>query len=126
MEKVLVLKKILIVTEYFYPEEFKINEVAQEFSKKGYYVDILTNNPTYPHGEVFENYKNKLFSKEIFQGMTVYRVKTITGYKTNVTKKIVKYLTFMILGSLVSLVIGKKYDYIFGFLEQLLLECCQQ
>ena len=33
MEKVLVLKKILIVTEYFYPEEFKINEVAQEFSK---------------------------------------------------------------------------------------------
>ena len=115
MEKVLVLKKILIVTEYFYPEEFKINEVALEFTKKGYYVDILTNNPTYPHGEVFRNYKNKLFSKETFQGMTVYRVKTITGYKTNVTKKIIKYLTFMILGSMVSLVIGKKYDYIFGF-----------
>ena len=58
MEKVLVLKKILIVTEYFYPEEFKINEVAQEFKKKGYHVDILTNNPTYPHGKIFKHYKN--------------------------------------------------------------------
>lgn len=109
------LKKILIVTEYFYPEEFKINEVAQEFIKKGYNVDILTNNPTYPHGKIFKNYKNKFFSKDNFQGMTIYRVKTITGYKTNVIIKIIKYITFSILGSLVSLVIGKKYDYVFGF-----------
>lgn len=109
------LKKILIVTEYFYPEEFKINEVAQEFKNKGFHVDILTNNPTYPLGEVFKPYKNKFFSKEIYKGMTIYRLKTITGYKTNLYKKIFKYLNFMILGSLVSLIIGKKYDYVFGF-----------
>ena len=108
-------KKILIVTEYFYPEEFKINEVAQEWKKKGYQVDILTHNPTYPHGQIFEYYKNKWFSKESYEGMTVYRVKSVTGYKTNLFKKLLKYFTFMILGSLVSLKIGKKYDYVFGF-----------
>ena len=115
MEKILVLKKILIVTEYFYPEEFKINEVAQEWKNKGHEVDILTHNPTYPHGQIFEYYKNKWFSKESYEGMTIYRVKSVTGYKTSLFKKLLKYLTFMMLGSIISLKIGKKYDYVFGF-----------
>ena len=109
------LKKILIVTEYFYPEEFKINEVAQEWKNKGYKVDILTHNPTYPHGQIYKHYKNKWFSKESYEGMTVYRIKSVTNYKTNLFKKLLKYFTFMMLGSFTSLLIGKKYDYIFGF-----------
>lgn len=108
-------KKFLIVTEYFYPEEFKINEVAQEWKNKGYEVDVLTQNPTYPKGQIFENYKNKWFSKETYEGMTVYKVKAITGYKTSLFKKLLKYFSFMILGSIVSLKIGKRYDYVFGF-----------
>lgn len=42
------MSKILIVSEYFYPEEFKINEVAIEWKNKGYEVDILTQNPNLP------------------------------------------------------------------------------
>ena len=108
-------KKILIVTEYFYPEEFKINEIADAWSEKGYEVDILTQTPTYPFGEVFDGYKNRWFYKDNYHGMTVYRVKAVTGYKTSLFKKLLKYFTFMILGSFVSLKIGKKYDYVFGF-----------
>jgi glycosyltransferase involved in cell wall biosynthesis len=108
-------KKILIVTEYFYPEEFKINEVAQEWKNKGYEVDILTQNPTYPFGKVFDGYKNRFFSKEIYNGMTIYKVKAITGYKTSLFKKLLKYFSFMVLGSIVSLRIGQRYDYVFGF-----------
>lgn len=109
------MKKILIVTEYFYPEEFKINELAQEWKKKGYDVDILTQTPTYPYGKIFENYRNKWFSKESYEGMTIYKVKAVTGYKTSLFKKLLKYVSFMILGSMVSLKIGKRYDYVFGF-----------
>ena len=109
------MKKILIVTEYFYPEEFKINEVAHEWKNKGYEVDILTQNPTYPHGKIFDDYKNKWFSKEHYNGMNIYKVKAVTGYKTSLFKKLLKYFSFMILGSIVSLRIGKRYDYIFGF-----------
>ncbi|NVJ54196.1 MAG: glycosyltransferase family 4 protein [Campylobacteraceae bacterium] len=109
------MEKILIVTEYFYPEEFKINEVAQEWKKKGYDVDILTQNPTYPHGKIFKNYKNKWFTKESYNGMNIYKVKAVTGYKTSLFKKLLKYFSFMILGSIVSLKIGKRYDCVFGF-----------
>jgi len=115
MEKVLNKKKILIVTEYFYPEEFKINEIALEWKKKGYEVDVLTQNPTYPAGKTFDGYKNRWFSHEQYHGMNVYRVKAVTGYRESLFKKLLKYFTFMTLGSIVALRIGKKYDYIFGF-----------
>ena len=41
-------KKILIVSECFYPEQSKANDIAIEWLKKGFEVDILTLAPTYP------------------------------------------------------------------------------
>lgn len=108
-------KNILIVSENFYPEEFKINDVAEEWVKKGYKVDVLTQVPTYPLGEVFDTYENKWFSIEKYKGITIYRVKGITGYRNSLFKKLLKYLTFMFLGSYLALRKGKKYDYIFGY-----------
>ena len=107
--------KILIVTEYFYPEEFKINEVAISWKKKGYEVDVLTQAPTYPLGKTFDHYSNSWYSKELYEDINIYRVKAVTGYQNSLFKKLLKYFTFMILGSFVSLKIGKKYDYVFGF-----------
>jgi len=108
-------KKILIVTECFYPEEFKINDVALSWKDKGYDVDVLTLAPTYPLGKIYPGFKNQIYSKDEWQGVNVYRVHATLGYKDSAFKKILKYLNFMILGSIVSLFIGKKYDYVFGF-----------
>ena len=108
-------KKILIVTEVFYPEEFKINEVALSWKDKGYDVDVLTLTPTYPLGKVFSGYKNSFFQKDEYKGICIYRLRAVLGYKTSKSKKILKYISFMIFGSLTAIIIGKKYDYIFGF-----------
>ena len=109
------LKKILIVTEYFYPEQLKINHVALDWKNKGYDVDVLTMVPTYPVSEVFDGYENKWYQKNVWNGIDIYRVKAVTGYKTSLLKKLLKYFAFMISGSIVAVKIGKKYDYIFGF-----------
>lgn len=108
-------QKILIVSEYFYPEEFKINEIALAWKQKGYEVDILTQTPTYPLGEIFPDYANKWYYKDTYEGMNVYRVKAVAGYRNSLFKKLLKYFVFMSLGSILSLKIGKKYDYVFGF-----------
>jgi glycosyltransferase involved in cell wall biosynthesis len=108
-------KKILIVTECFHPEEFKINDIALSWKDKGYEVDVLTTVPSYPESEIYNGYKNKFFQKENWQGINIYRVKAVTGYKTSLVKKLLKYFSFMLFGSFVALKIGKKYDYIFGF-----------
>ena len=108
-------QKILIVTECFYPEQFNINELAHSWQDRGYDVHVLTLFPSYPAGKIFSGYKNKFFSKEIYKAMTIYRVYAVTGYKDNKFKKLLKYINFMTLGSIVAALIGRKYDYIFGF-----------
>lgn len=108
-------KKIIIVTEYFYPEEFKINEIALEWQKKGYEIDVVTSCPTYPAGKIFDGYENKWYQKDNYKGINIYRLKAVTGYKESLFKKLLKYFVFMFLGSIVTLRIGKKYDYVFGF-----------
>ncbi len=107
--------KILIVSEYFYPEEFKINEVAFELVKRGYEVDVLTCNPTYPFGEIFPEYANEWISQEQHKGVNITRIKSVTGYKNNIFKKILKYFSFMFIASFHSLKNHKKYDYVLGY-----------
>jgi len=108
-------KKILIVTEYFYPEEFKINDVALSWKDKGYDVDVLTLNPTYPLGKVFPGYKNGFFQKDEYQGINIIRLHAVTGYRDSTVKKIFKYIGFMAFGSIAAIFIGRRYDYVFGF-----------
>ena len=107
--------KILIVSEVFYPEEFNINDVALSWKSKGYDVDVLTMVPSYPESTTFDGYKNKLYQKEEWQGINIYRVKAVIGYKKSLLKKLLKYFWFMVSGTIVAIIIGKKYDYIFGF-----------
>ena len=108
-------RKVLIVTECFYPEEFKINDVAMSWKDKGYEVDVLTLAPTYPLGKVFPGYKNKFFTKDDYNGISIFRVRAVTGYRESFLKKILKYINFMFLGSVAAVFIGRKYDYILGF-----------
>jgi glycosyltransferase involved in cell wall biosynthesis len=115
MEKILRSNKILIVTEYFYPEEFKINDIALSWKEKGYDVDVLTTVPSYPESKIYNGYKNKFFQKDNWNNINIYRVKAVTGYKTSLLKKLLKYFSFMFFASFVALKIGKRYDYVFGF-----------
>lgn len=50
--------KILIVTQYYYPEQFQINEIAPELVKRGHEVTVLCGLPNYPKGIVFEGYSS--------------------------------------------------------------------
>lgn len=108
-------KRILVVTECFYPEEFKINDLALYWVNSGFDVDIITLVPTYPFGKVFSGYKNGFLRKEKYKKLNIFRLFAITGYRDSIIKKILKYVNFMLLGSIVGIFIGKKYDYIFGF-----------
>ena len=57
------MKKILIVSQYFDPETFKVNDIAYYLSSKGYEVHVIAGIPNYPKGRYFDGYG--LFSKTI-------------------------------------------------------------
>ena len=54
-------KEILFVSQYFWPENFRVNELVLEFQKKGYIVEVLTSIPNYPSGKVFPDYSFQRF-----------------------------------------------------------------
>lgn len=51
--------KILIVSHYYFPEQFQINEIAPELVKRGHEVTVLCGVPNYPKGVVFDGYESK-------------------------------------------------------------------
>lgn len=66
-------KRILIVTQYIYPEPFKSSEMAFELVKKGYEVDVLTGIPNYPEGHYYKGYGLLSRRKEKVNGVSFYR-----------------------------------------------------
>ncbi len=108
------MKKVLILTERFAPEEFLINDLAVAWKQRGYHVEVLTQVPSYPHDKIFEGYRNRLFqTTEELDGIRVHRVRTILGYNTSVKRKILNYLSFAFWTMLWSLVRGWRYDAVF-------------
>ena len=52
-------KRILVYTNHFYPEQFKINEIVEWLSNEGSHIRIITGLPNYPSGKIYEEYTNK-------------------------------------------------------------------
>ena len=75
--------KILIVSQYFWPENFRINEIVQFFRSKGHTIDVLTGYPNYPEGEIFEDYKKKPDYYKTYFGANIYRVPIRLRKKSN-------------------------------------------
>ena len=63
--------------EIFYPENFMINDLVREWKKQGHLVDIISQYPSYPYGYVFEGYKNKGESVELWENSKIFRFKFI-------------------------------------------------
>lgn len=108
-------KKLLIIGEAFYPEDFIINDLAKEWSDQGYHVEVLTRNPSYPFGKVYPGYKNKIYQKTWFLDILVHRVFLFQGYQTSKIIKILNYVSFVFFASWVALFIGKKFDKVFVY-----------
>ena len=53
--------RILVITQYIYPEPFKSSEMVFELAKRGYEVEVLTGIPNYPEGHYYPGYG--LFNK---------------------------------------------------------------
>ena len=65
--------KILIVSQYFYPEDFKVNDIAFDFVKRGHEVTVFTAKPNYPQGNFYKGYSFFGKSFEIINGVKVIR-----------------------------------------------------
>lgn len=74
--------KILIMTQYFYPETFRVNTLCAELVRRGHEVTVLTGYPQYPQGKIYEGYGfYKPYEKQ-WNGARIERIKVRPRGKT--------------------------------------------
>lgn len=105
--------KILIVSQYFWPESFKINDIALGLKEMGHEVSVLTALPNYPNGVLFEGY-NSDSNDECWNGIKIYRSKIIPRGKGSF-KLFLNYISFVWYAKLKLKKINEKFDSILVF-----------
>lgn len=109
-------KRILIISQHFWPENFRISDIAAGFAENDIEVDVICGIPNYPNGPVPEGYgmfKNK---KQDYRGATVYRTWEIVRKGNSSLRIFLNYISypffagFKVLGFL-----GKKYNAVFCY-----------
>lgn len=107
-------KHILVLSQYFYPEQFRINDMCNEWVKRGYKVTVLTGIPNYPYGKFYKGYGYTKKRHEQWNGMEIIRIPLIPRGKTAIGL-ILNYLSFVCSGFFWKTFTKVKADCIFMY-----------
>ncbi|MET3433842.1 glycosyltransferase involved in cell wall biosynthesis [Herbaspirillum seropedicae] len=88
--------RVLIVSQYFWPEGFRINELAESLVQRGIDVDVLTGKPNYPEGKIYEGYKARGCVRESWQGANIFRVPLFPRGFRSARRLALNYLSFIL------------------------------
>lgn len=116
--------KILIVSQYFWPEGFRINDVVRSLVEKGVEVDVLTGKPNYPEGAIFPGYRAGRCQVEPWEGAAVYRVPLFPRGARSAWRLALNYLSFVVTGLVCGpwMLRGRGYDAILVYAPSPILQ----
>lgn len=105
-----------MLSQYYWPENFRINEIVQSLAAKGVAVEVLTGKPNYPVGVCFGGYRAWGCVQETLAGIPVHRVPLLPRGK-GALRLALNYLSFVLSGVAFApwLLRGKRFDAIFVF-----------
>jgi len=109
--------KILVWTQYFWPENFHINQVVDELRAQGADVTVLTGKPNYPEGKIFEGYRSCGIQTEYYGGVEVIRLPLRARGKNSGKGMALNYLSFIVSGYLFApwALRGRRFDVVFVY-----------
>src|SRR5690349_25173091 len=108
--------RVLVVSQYFWPENFRINELAAELVRRGNSVTVLTGKPNYPDGQVFADFRARPEEFRHFHGAEVLRVPLWARGRTGFSLML-NYITFALSASIFGSwrLRGREFDVVFAF-----------
>ncbi|MEI7612319.1 MAG: glycosyltransferase family 4 protein [Betaproteobacteria bacterium] len=116
--------KLLLVSQYFWPESFGINALASALHDRGVEVTVLTGQPNYPEGAVFPGYSAWRVRREDFQGVEVVRLPLIPRGVRSSLRLTLNYMSFVITGCVLGpwLLRRRHFDAVFVYAPSPLLQ----
>lgn len=103
---------ILVICQYYYPENFQINPICEQLVQDGNKVTVLTGLPNYPTGIIPDEYKHGKKRDEIIKGVHVIRCNEI-GRKHGSVFLALNYLSFIISATKKIIKLKKDFDVLF-------------
>lgn len=107
-------KHILVISQYFYPEQFRINDICVEWVNRGYKVTVVTGIPNYPEGKFYDGFGLFKKNKEKYKGIDIIRLPIIPR-GNNALMLALNYFSFVISGYFWKSFTAVKADYVFTF-----------
>ncbi len=106
--------RVLVLSQYFWPEVFRVNEIVSELSARGHQVTVLTGRPNYPDGEIFAAFRDNPAAFSEYAGAEVLRV-PLRPRGQGGLRLVLNYWSFVFWASLLGpwLLRGRQFDAIF-------------
>ncbi|OPA91300.1 glycosyltransferase WbuB [Pseudomonas fluorescens] len=108
--------EILVVTQYFWPENMRINDLVRDFSEKGHSVTVLTGLPNYPEGSIYTEYRADPQKFAQYAGAKVVRVPLLARGKRSL-QLMLNYASFFMSASVLApwKLRGQRFDAVFVY-----------
>lgn len=91
--------KILVLTQYFWPESFRISDVARDLHQRGFEVEVLTGMPNYPSGKFHAGYRMMSPLRELYMDIRIYRSPLLPRGSSSGIRLFLNYVTFVLMAS---------------------------
>ncbi|MFO7712891.1 glycosyltransferase family 4 protein [Desulfosarcina sp.] len=102
--------RVLILSQYFWPESFQINDVVTSLVQKGIEVEVLTGKPNYPSGEIFSGYRARGCNRETHGGVPIHRI-PLVARGSGGWRLALNYASFVLSGLLFAPVMLRKQRF---------------
>ena len=108
--------RLLVVSQYFWPENFRVNDLVSALRARGHEVTVLTGLPNYPEGSVFPAFLRDPGAYESFEGAAIVRVPIVARGRGS-PRLALNYLSFAVAASVLGpwRLRGRAFDAIFVF-----------
>ncbi|BDG37657.1 glycosyltransferase family 4 protein [Saccharococcus caldoxylosilyticus] len=106
--------KILVVSQYYHPEQFRITDICETLVSLGHEVVVLTGLPNYPQGKIYPGYTWPKRRYEVISGVKVIRV-PIIGRGNNFIRLAMNYVSFLLTATIKTLFLKKDFDIVFVY-----------
>lgn len=115
---------VLVFSQHFWPESFRINELAHDLSTEGAHVTILTGKPNYPGGVIFSGYSAYGTQLECYDELMVHRVPLFPRGNGSALRLLANYISFIFSASIFGPILlrKEKIDVIFVYATSPLIQ----
>ena len=116
--------RILVFSQHFWPETFRINDVAKSLLEAGHEVTVLTGQPNYPGGTVFPGYRAASSGIQSHYGLVIHRVPLVPRGRGGAVRLSANYLSFIASAVLFGAwrLRGQRFDVVFVYATSPLIQ----